>query len=171
MTDTTKRIQKFSNFSLYVINNKQSQWILLKLKINILNFTRPHAITYTNRTLSYTLSLIFFLNHSLLSSSRVRSEFQANAVSTTREKCLVRKTIPYFSSFKTCQDWIKQSFLCSTPLPCFSLCSLYSLCHVLVFVRYFVDSTKCVILQAIILCIIFGPNETICNSEGTDVLN
>ena len=45
-----------------------------------------------NGTSSYTLSL-FFLNHLLPSSSRVRSEFQANAVSTTREKCLVRKLV------------------------------------------------------------------------------
>ena len=49
-----------------------------------------------NRTSSYTLSLFFL--HCLLSSSRVRSTFQANAVSTTYEKCLVRKTIPYSSS-------------------------------------------------------------------------
>ena len=60
-------------------------------------WTRPFNLNRVNRTLSYTLSL-FFLNHLFLSSSRVRSEFQANAVSTTREKCLVRKTISYSSS-------------------------------------------------------------------------
>ena len=78
-TVTVLCVQKFSNFSLYVIN-KQSQWILVKLRINlcfqkllklplllcnlgnfssfwkhtqyyvILNFTCPHAITYTNNT-------------------------------------------------------------------------------------------------------------------------
>ena len=33
------------------------------------------------------------------------------------------------------------------------------------------DRTKCVILRTIILRIILGPNETICNPDGTGVLN
>ena len=36
--------------------------------------------------------------------------------------------------------------------------------------KYFVDSKKFVILQAIILRIILVPNETICNPGGTDIL-
>ena len=45
--------------------------------------------------------------------------------------------------------------------------------YMLVFVevRYCADRTECVILRSIILRIILGPNETICNLEGTGVLN
>ena len=57
-------IQKFSNFALYVINARRGQFqqLLETRVILILNFTRPHAITYTNcySTSARTLDVISY---------------------------------------------------------------------------------------------------------------
>ena len=54
MKETSKQvlsIQKFRNFALYVVNIGQFKQLLKTRVILILNFTRPHRITYTKQHL------------------------------------------------------------------------------------------------------------------------
>ena len=54
MKETSKQvlsIQKFRNFALYVVNIGQFKQLLKTRVILILNFTRPHTITYTKQHL------------------------------------------------------------------------------------------------------------------------
>ena len=77
----------------------------------------------------------------------MRSEFQANAVSTTREKCLVRKTISYSSS-----DHYRAGanlFFLGLLLHIFRLCQSEIFCG------------QCVIIQATNLRVFLGSNKTI----------
>ena len=77
----------------------------------------------------------------------MRSEFQANAVSTTREKCLVRKLV---QTLAVNMPGLEQAFYF------FDSCSKFL---VFVEVKYFVNSQS-IYIHAIILGIVLGSNET-----------